>query len=158
AGARESPERGPQPRRPLPEFRLLLAIEPRRRLDGDFDETQPVAGPQLADEVQVGARDLGDLRIAADGLAVHAEDDALAVARDLHGARTDRLRHEFALGQRERLSLQTQAHAIAGGRDRELLPEEVGGMKPIGLRASEDANVLWSRWCRQETLHKGGIR
>ena len=54
-----------------------------------------LARTQLPEPIQVRGNDVGDLRIPADGLAVDAEDDALAIVDDLHRAGADRLRDEF---------------------------------------------------------------
>src|SRR5207253_1444516 len=108
-------------------------------------EPDPIAGPQLADAVAIGADDLANLRVAANGLAVHAEDNALAVARDLHGTGTNRLRDEVAVRQRQRFALQAQAHAIAHGRDGELASVEIGQVEPFGLGAGDNAKGLRRR-------------
>ena len=73
-------------------------------------------GRRSAERVEVGADHLGDLGIAADGLPVHAEDDALTVARHLNRPRTDGFRKQLACrdGQRRLPSGARPIRLLAG--------------------------------------------
>src|SRR5262245_29252257 len=88
-----------QAREPLVQLGLLPAIDGLRFFQVHAPETYRVARAELAKLVQVRGDDLGDLRIAADRLTVHAEHDALAVARHLDCPRADRLRNQLAAGE-----------------------------------------------------------
>src|SRR5213079_939047 len=99
---------GPQPRAARAQAPLLFAVQSLRLVLADAREKHLVARPQLAELVEVGADDLRDLGIAADGLGIDAEHDALAVARHLHRTRGNRFRDEFARRHRQWLSLQAQ--------------------------------------------------
>ena len=71
----------------------------------DLDEAKALAGPNLAERIEARADDVRDLGIAADGLAIHAQDDALAIARYLDRAWAHGFGHQFTRGQRQTLSL-----------------------------------------------------
>src|SRR6516162_7996619 len=117
------------------QFGLPAMINFRCFCQGYVDKTNAVTGPELAQMIEVRRNDLGNLGIAADGLPIHTEHDALAVARDLDRAGTNRLGHELALGHRQWLPLQAQAHAIARGAHRHILAGKFSPAKPGSLQA-----------------------
>src|SRR5215469_6953728 len=77
-----------QAEQPVVQFGPFAAVEGLGLGDADAPKGDEVSRPQLAQLVQVGGDDLGNLGIAANGLAVHPQDDTLAVMRDLHRPRT----------------------------------------------------------------------
>ena len=78
------------------QLRLLVSVHGLRFFQAQPNEADAVSGTQLAKLVQIRANDMGNLRVAADGLAIDAENNALAVTGNLHCARADRLGHELA--------------------------------------------------------------
>lgn len=106
--------------------------------EGDFLEANCSTGAKLADAVEVGVNDLGDFGVAADGLAIDAQEDALAIAGHLDGAWADRFGDHFAGGQGQGFSLQAKAHAVAGGADLERLVEKFRLVKPVRLQSRHD--------------------
>jgi hypothetical protein len=91
----------------------VVLVQRLGHVQGHELEADARAGPQLAQQVEVGADDVGQPGIAADGLAVHAEYDRQAVARHLHRTRTDRLGGQLARRHDQRRTLQSEAHAVA---------------------------------------------
>jgi hypothetical protein len=77
-------------------------------------EDNPLAGPQLAQPIQVGRNHLGDFGITANRLSIDPQHDALAIVNDLHAAGAHRFGHHFALRPGQWFSLQPDAHAITG--------------------------------------------
>src|SRR5262249_26045316 len=75
-------------------------------------------------------------------LPVHTQDDALAVIRHLHRARTDWLRNHLAGRPGQRVTSQPQTHPIAFLRDLKGLRKKRGFAKPVGLRTGEDTQNL----------------
>lgn len=69
----------------------------------------------LAEPVEVGLNDMSDFWIAADGLPVDPEDDALAVARHLDSTGADGFRNQFPRRHGKSWADQPQAHAIGSG-------------------------------------------
>ena len=59
-------------------------------------EADAVARSHAAERVEIGVDDDRDLRIAADRLAIDAEDDRLSVARHLYAAGANRFGDHFA--------------------------------------------------------------
>src|SRR5687767_2411419 len=84
-----------QAEKPCVQLPPLAPVEGLGLFQADAAEADAVARPELAELVQVGSDHLGNLGIAADRLAVHPQDDALAVARHLHRPRADRLGHQL---------------------------------------------------------------
>src|SRR5438105_2803975 len=112
-------QRHTQPRHPLPHFRLFPPVKRLCFFETDPNEKNPVSWPKLTEHVQIGTDDLGDLRIPADRLAVHAQNDALSVARYLDRPRTHRLGDEFTLRPAQYFAAQTRAHAVTITADHE---------------------------------------
>src|SRR5207237_5741463 len=77
---RTEPFRDLQAGNPFVQAALALPIEGFGLVEGDLLKPNSLAGPQLAEEIEVGPDHLSDLWIAADGLAVHTENDSLAFA------------------------------------------------------------------------------
>jgi len=83
-------------------------------LQSNFGEGYGVAGAKLAEIIQIGRDDLGDLRVTTNSLAVHSENDALPVIGDLHTARAYRLGNDFLIRTNQRRAQKSNSHAIAG--------------------------------------------
>src|SRR5690349_4916182 len=110
---RLSSDRGGQACDPFVQRGVPAPLQVDRFREFHTQERHPFAGTQLAELVEVGADDLGDLRVASDRLAIDAEHDALAVPGHLNRAWTYRLRHHLSARKRERQAFQTQTHAVA---------------------------------------------
>src|SRR5262249_50032627 len=98
-GGRGTGDRGGRPPPPLAHRPVPSDEEAAGLLLAHGSKANDGARPQLPEAIEVGLDDLSDLGIAADGLTIDAEDDALAVAGDLHGAGADGLGDQLALGQ-----------------------------------------------------------
>lgn len=110
----KSPQRNVHACDPPVQFLLFGLIQPFRFFQGDALKINLCAGAQLAQGIEIGADDLADFRITADGLTINTQDDALAIARHLHRPRTDRFGNQFAIWHSQRFpALEAYAHAIA---------------------------------------------
>src|SRR5262249_59779606 len=110
----------------------------RRKLNSG--EEWVAAGARRAEIIQTGRDDLGDLRVTADGLAIHPENDALPVIDDLHTAGAYRLGNDFPIGTSQWRTQKSNSHAIAGRRHCELASAKSRQIKTGRLGAREETN------------------
>ena len=86
---RYPPQPPSQNRRPFTRCRFCFLFTYQSEVHGG-------ARSELPQSIQVGSDDVGHLRVAADRLAVHAQDNGPAIVGDLYRAGRDRLGHELA--------------------------------------------------------------
>src|SRR5262249_15084910 len=126
-----------QSRQPLSQRVSSVAVRRFGFLQAHTHEGNRLPWPKLSDAVKIGTYDLGNLRIAADGLAVYSQDNALTVAGHLHRAGADGLGNQFMRWKMERRPPQTNAHAIARGCYAKRGLEQIVRIEPIGLGSIE---------------------
>ncbi len=81
--------------------------------DGHLLEAHLVPRLQLAQQPEVGGDDVGDLGVAAGGLAVAQHNDGLALGGHLDGAEGDAVGDDVAVGDvLDDGAVQTAAHAV----------------------------------------------
>src|SRR5262245_42516087 len=136
-----------QPGQPLAEQRMALPVALLGFVQCHASERDRLARSQLPDAVEIGGDYLSDLGIAADRLAVDAQDNALAVTGHLDAAGADRLGYQLALRQTERRAAQAQTHPVAGRSDGKRTAGQIVLAEPVRLRSVENPKNDWHVSC-----------
>src|SRR5262245_42944363 len=144
ASLRKSEERGlalgdPQTIQPRRQERGSFLRGRFRILRRDEAESHMIAGSKLRERIEVGSNDVRDLRIPADRLAVHAQNNGLPVVGHLDRSGSDGFGDKFARPPRQWFALQPDSHAITRDGHLVILREERAVGEPVSLRAVENA-------------------
>ena len=104
-----------------------------------------VTGTKLADQVAIGAHDLGELRVTTGCLRVDRQQERLAVRRTLDTARENRRGGQSHLTDIDGDAREPQAHPVCAGGHSEGRVEQIHGPGMIA-RAGAQHGVLHRRW------------